>query len=373
MVMNIFWVLVAFLFTVVGSLVDFQDVISVPGDAGYPIAAVWTYLLPLVIGWLHVGSQLEAGQLRDALNDVHNMAYIATATEPVLATKVPTQAIKCSAELVDHFNADEKKTAPIFNYSRAFIWSQHTEYILKLYRHASAKAQEKVTVRRGGVWSSRTNGVVEAQDRIGSTEEVEQYCMEKPAALMAPVGPVFATEVFQRVFLAAILAHVLQWGTTGASILIHIFTPPKGFGCRALTYTIYGAAGTLSFWLLLLSSIFAHKARRQTEGQKRLFAKRFIGTIAALLRWTGKTIAVMNGLGILIACCMQFGGLYSNCFCSSNLFGGDPNGLVKFAGPNIKGSEVYGYWIGGITLAFGMSGVYAFAIYLATPMEQGLL
>ena len=218
MVMNIFWVLVTLLFTVVGSLVDFQDVITVPGDAGYPIAALWTYLLPLVIGWLHVGSQLKTDQLRDALEDGHNMAYIATATEPVLAAKVPNQAIKCSAELVDHFNADEMKTAPIFNYARVFTWSQHMGYVLNLYRHAAAKAQEKETVRRGGVWSSSANGVMEDRDRVGSAEEVVQYCMERPAAMVAPVGPVFATKVFQRVFLAAILAHVLQWGTTGASI-----------------------------------------------------------------------------------------------------------------------------------------------------------
>ena len=375
MIMNIFWVLVAFLFTVVGSLVDFQDVISVPGDAGYPIAAVWTYLLPLVIGWLHVGSQLEAGQLRDALNEAHNKAYVAAATEPILATKVPTQAIKCSAELVDHVNADEKKTAPIFNYARVFIWSQHTECILNLYRNAAIKAQQKKPVRDGIEWSSN-GGTMGAKDRTGSAAEVARYCTMDPGAVgstvapVSPMKPVFATEVFQRVLWAVILAHILQWGTTGASIIIHIFTPPKGFGCRVLTFTIYGVAGTLSFWLLLLSSILAHKARRQTEDEERPFTKRFIGSVAAFLRWMGKTIAIMNGLGILIACWMQFGGLYDNCFCSSTIFGGNPDGLVKFTGPDIKGSEVYGYWIGGTILAFLTSGLYAFAIYLATPMHQ---
>ena len=154
MVMNICWVLVAFLFTIVGSLVDFQDIISVPGDAGYPITAVWTYLLPLVIGWLHVGSQLEAGQLHDALNEAHNKAYVATISEPAPSTKIPnrsTQAIKCSTELIDHLNADQKKTAPIFYYARVFIWSQHTECILKLYQHAAVKAGRKEPVRRGRV------------------------------------------------------------------------------------------------------------------------------------------------------------------------------------------------------------------------------
>ena len=371
MVMNIFWVLVAFLFTVVGSLVDFQDVISVPGDAGYPIAAVWTYLIPLVIGWLHVGSQVEAGQLHHALDEAHRKAYVATAGEPISASQAGgrAQALMCSTELIDHVNADEKKTAPIFNYARVFIWSQHTEYILKLYRHAAAKAQNKEGVKYG----SRFSANLDPRHPAATTDEVVLYCMEKPTAAsgtVSPVIPVFATEVFQRVLFATALAHVLQWGTTGASILIHIFTPPKGFGCRALTFTLYGAAGTLSLWLLLLSSILAHSARRQANGQERRFAKMFIGCVAALLRWLGKTIAIMNGIGMLLACCMQFGGLYSNCFCSSDLFGGNKNGTVQFVAPDIKGSEVYGYWIGGITLAFGMSGMYAFAIYLATPMDH---
>ena len=403
MVMNIIWVLVAFAFVIVGSLVDFNDVISVPGDAGYPIAAVWTYLLPLVVGWLHVGSQLEAGQLDRALKDANHTAYVATAGAPAPATGIPP-VIEQSVEFIDHVNADEKKTAPIFNYARVFIWSQHAEYILGLWQRAAENARWKITVRRGGVWTSNEDSIND-EDRIGNEEEVVEYCMEKlrdVANLSPPLGPqhfpvpytprsfylttaapgdkeaaeadtptnsIFATEVFLRVAFAAILAHVLQWGTTGASILIHIFTPPKGIGCRALTFILYGAAGTLAFWLLLLSSILGHWTRRTNE-RSRSGVKLFTGYIAALTRWLGKFVAITNGLGILVACCMQFAGMYDNCFCSSTIFGGDPNGLVKFLDPNVKGSEVYGYWIGGITLAFGMSGLYASAIYLATPMSR---
>ena len=55
-----------------------------------------------------------------------------------------------------------------------------------------------------------------------------------------PEKPVFATGVFQRVAVASILALGLQWCTTGASVLIHIMTPPKGIGCRATTFIVYG-------------------------------------------------------------------------------------------------------------------------------------
>jgi hypothetical protein len=409
--MNIIWVLVAFLFTIVDSFVDFDNFLTVPGDAGYSIGAVWTYLLPVVVGWLHVGSQLEADHLHDALNDANEVAYVATASQPVLATRIPnrsTRAIEPSTKLIDYVNADEKKTAPIFNYSRVFIWSQHAQHILRLYEHAAARAERKITVHHGGIWASTDVDTIVAQDRTGNEAEVVHYCMEeqedvanvspRPGSLQFPVPqtpyatftmgppsdatkfdeetaeaalpmkPVFATEVFHRVAFAAVLALGLQWGTTGASLLIHMFTPPKGMGCRALTFLVYGSAGTVAFLLLLFSSILAHWARPQTPRGQRSGFKTLVGCIVAFMRWLGKTIAILNGLWILITCCMQFGGVYDNCFCSSTVFGGNPNGLVKLVDQDIKGSEVYGYWIGGIIMAFGVSILYTFAIYVATPM-----
>ncbi|KAF9645091.1 hypothetical protein BDM02DRAFT_3120763 [Thelephora ganbajun] len=431
MAMNIVWVLVAFVLTLVDSFADFSGFITVPGDAGYSIVSVWTYLLPIVVGWLHVGSQPEAGHLHDALDDAHHIAYVATASEPVLATQV-TRAIENSTRHIDHVNADEKKTTPIFNYARVFVWSQNAEDILRLYQHATAKADRRITVRRGGEWLSNGHGAGTILDsnRIGNEEEVIQYCMDepevpaspnpryslpqsptpltrystfppspKPSAITyanvdafaqrrvptmlskydeeapssevqtVPEKPVvFATEVFQRVIIATILALFLQWSTTGAPILIHLITPPKGFGCRALTFIIYGAAATLAFGLLLFSSIFAHLARRQSVREERSGLKTLIGHIATLMRWLGKLIAISNGIGILISCIMQFAGVYDNCFCSSTVFGGSPNGLVSFIDADVRGSQVYKYWIGGVTVAFGASGLYAFAIYVATPM-----
>ena len=408
--MNIIWVLVAFLFTIVDSFVDFDTFLTVPGDAGYSIAAVWTYLLPVVVGWLHVGSQLEADYLRDALNDAHEIAYVATASEPVLASRVTgpsTRAIEPSTRLIDHVNADEKKTAPIFNYARVFIWSQNAECVLRPYERAATKAGRGLTVRGGTRVSD--NDAITPQDRTGNEMDVIKYCMEeeeyvvepslRSSSLAAqypppfspysafsvrsasnsltkydeeateePLKPVFATEVFYRVVFAAVFALGLQWGTTGAAVLIHIFTPPKGVGCRALTFSLYGAAGTVSFCLLLCSSILAHLVRRQSIREKRSGLKQFIGCITTLMRWLGKTIAIVNGFGIVIACGMQFGGVYDNCFCSSTILGSNQDGLVKFVEDNIKGSEVYGYWIGGTVMAFAVSGLYSFAIYVATPM-----
>ena len=485
--MNIVWALVAFLLTIVDSFVDFDHFITVPGDAGYSIAIVWSYLLPLVIGWLHVGCQPYANYLSCALRNTHKTAYVAT-TEPVLATQVAgrsTHAIDLSTSH-DYVNADEKKTVPIFNYSRVFIWSQNAEHILKLYKNAAFKYDWMIPVRTGEKWMNNDN------DRTGNEAEVMQYCMvpfdpnlvygssqmptpltpypafplspetsaetsliartndnpyafadkrlpsapstydeeatpteapeepvcnssqipthltpypafplspepsaetsliartnENPAfahkrfpsapskydeeamSTEVPEEPVFATGVFLRVVSATILALGLQWGTTGASILIHLNTQPKGLGCRALTFVLYGAAATVAFLLLLFSSIISHLVRPQSAGQKRSGLNTLIGCIAAGTRWLGKLIAIMNGFGILLSCTMQFAGVYDNCFCSSMVYRGHSNGFISFIEEDVKKSEVFSYWIGGIVMGFGISGLYTFAIYVTTPM-----
>lgn len=432
--MNIIWVLIAFLLTIVDSFVDFDNFIAVPGDAGYSISAAWTYLLPLVVGWLYVGSQPEANHLRNALADAHRIAYVDTAAGPILAAQAigyeSTRAIEVSARHLDHVTADEKKATPVFNYSRVFIWSQHAEYILRLYERMG---DQRITMKHREERSNDGGSVLD-RGRVGSELDVVECRMDEPGvpvgpirkdssprfpppfspyspfpaspepsttslaagmyadtyasrrvpsgsskydeeastssaeARPAPEKPVFATEVFQRVALATFLALGLQWCTTGASILIHINTPPKGVGCRATTFLIFGVAATLAFFLFLLSSVLAHMVRRRSAREEQSVSKGFIGYVASFARWAGKIVAVANGFGILITCVMQFAGTYDSCYCSSTIFGGNPNGMVWFVDADVKGSEVYRYWIGGTIMAFGASGLYAFAIYIATAV-----
>jgi hypothetical protein len=118
--MNIIWVLVTFSLTIVDSFMDFDAFYTLPGDAGYSILAVWTSLLPLVVSWLLVGSQPGANHLHDTLNEAHDVAYMATASELVLTTQISgrsTRAIKPLTKHVNYTNDDEKETTPMFNYA----------------------------------------------------------------------------------------------------------------------------------------------------------------------------------------------------------------------------------------------------------------
>ena len=377
---GLLWVVLAASLTLMDSFLDFGHFITIPGAAGYSIVAVWSFLFPLVAGWLVVGYQRDANYIREALEGAHQIAYIATAAEPVLVARVtgrPVRGIEPSMSHIDYANADEGKTAPIFNYSRVFIWSQHAEHILRLYKHATNKANRGIAVRRRGKWVGNNN------DRVGNEAEVVKYCMEEHGAgadvyrrhpdgeasategQVVPVKPVFATEVFRRVAFATVLALGLQWFTTGAAIHVHLKTPPKGIGCRAMSFVVYGAAATVAFWILLFSSVLSHLARRQSIRGRRSCPEGFVGCIAMFTRWLGKSIAILNGFGLLGSSVMQFSGIYDNCFCSSTVFGGYPNGVVRFV-EDIKSSEVEGPWNLALVMAFVVSICYG-SIVSAPP------
>jgi hypothetical protein len=125
-------------------------------------------------------------------------------------------------------------------------------------------------------------------------------------------------------------------------------TPPSGMGCRALTFCIYGVMGTVVFFLMLASSILAHRARLRPNSNAACTAQGIEGFLAVLFRRAGKILGVINGLGIIAASTMQFAGVYDNCFCSASTFTGDPGRLLYLMDPtDISQSTVYKFWIGG--------------------------
>lgn len=247
---NILWVIIAFLFTIIDSLTDFSNFVAVPGDAGYALVAIYSFLIPLVVGWLNVGSQPEANHLKTGLEEANINAWVATLGEPTIAVTIsgqPCRAIEYAKRDVCRVQSDEKRTAPIFNYSRVFIWSQQAARILELYENASQKADQRITVS-GSDWILTDYGV-DRRNRAGGTEaQVVDYCMSSdplrysigsfrmPEAMLSAGSPetkfqsslpsyfcrrnarrtLWAPHVSDRVILAFILALALQWGSTGA-------------------------------------------------------------------------------------------------------------------------------------------------------------
>jgi len=374
---SICWATVSILLTLIDSLVDFASFYASPGDSGYAIAAIWSYLLPLVAGWFQIGSQPEAYHLRDALEEANSNAR--RVAIPSTRRRVASEVIgreRCAIEYAKHDvqrpQGDEKNATPIFNYSRVFIWSSQTEFMLHLYQNASAKAKGHITVD-GSDWDFEHP----ERNTVGSNIQVVKYCLGDSPGLdvihesqpMIAEGRyiVWAPRVTQRVLIATIFGLGVQWGTTTAAILIPVETPPTGFGCRSLTFAVYGILSTIVFILMLLSSFLSHKARPWLRYHKRPG----FNSMAYISRWMGKSIAVINGLGMLVSCILQLSGGYDNCYCNTTTFGGSVSSgtlTFYFGSYNFTSTTFYKVWIGGIALAISSCLSYLAAVYVASPM-----
>ena len=409
--------IVGFVWVVFATLLTIVDSFHGPPaeDVGYSIVASWTYLLPLIMGWLHVGSQPEPNHLRECMEGANQVAWVATdrkdrPTRAKNSTGRQTQAIELMKNTdVDRVRMDELRTVPVFNYARTFIWSLHAQHILWLMKNIAERAELQIPVDSygpgGGVmWVVGEGGGVANENRLGSKEQVIRYCTEPlthfeeglgtpgPAAppspmpsdghtLNAPATPLpvynprhevrrwsrWAAGVWKRVVLAVVFALSLQWGTVGAAVIIHYWKPPVGLGCRALSFLLYGAIGTLSMFFSLAASILAHISRPQDYPMRQLsLSQKYLGGVAVLCGYLGKALAFASGIGIMVICSFQSSGVYDNCYCASTTFDRGVHD-VAFTINYTIGSGTISAWINGLVLAFSTAVLFGFSIYLGTP------
>jgi len=163
----------------------------------------------------------------------------------------------------------------------------------------------------------------------------------------------WAAGVWKRVGLATGIALGLQWGTTGAGILIYYKMHPVGLGCRSTSLLVYAISGTVSFILLLTSSALAHLSRPRPGMEDRYSILRsFQETAAILSRWLGKALAVISGLRILVISLIQPLGVFNNCWCSTRTLD-RPGQFVAFMVGNFALEwGVFKVWVGGLIMAF---------------------
>ena len=400
-----------------------------PGDIGYSIAAIWTFLLPLIIGWLYVGCEPEPSHLRRALAAANREVWVSTEERghPVTMTcpkamefarasgvdakpdDVDPEADNLDVEAggVDLARNDELKPVPVFNYSRAFVTPMNADVVLRLLKNAAANAKREIPVGNsvgpGGipVWvPNDKEGNISHHNRIGTIAEVVEYCSRvlrlpkrnsgyvaqleiQPAdsevldttyplidqGLVVPSR--WAPGIWTRVVVASILALALQWGTAGAAVYIHYIAPPPGLGCRAFSFLLYGLAGTLSFLLLLASSILAHMSR-PLPGQvpTRSWSTTCQNAGATIFRWAGKCVAIVSAIGIVLACFFQVTEAFDNCYCTSTTFDKGRH-FVVFTGitfdPDYK---LIFLWITGQVVAFVVAILFGCSMYAGLPPRR---
>jgi hypothetical protein len=390
LMMNFVWAVVATFLTIVGSFAGVP-----PGDIGYGTVAIWLYLLPLIIGWLHVGSEPEPNHLRECLETADPEAWVATDQSPELVEIIGGhQAFEfAKAHEVPSANKDELKTTPIFNYSRAFVWSQNAERVVGMVKNAASNAKQRIAVGSSGgerdpVWINGERGNMADDNRVGTAVQVTEYCMKGPpshepgtpkTSVQSPQIPVlhmgprnssrWATGVRERVALATTLALGLQWGITGGAIIIHYFARPVGLGCRATAFLLYTVLSTTSFFFFLASSILAHMSRPLPE-QDRLPPRSLTFSRGAIIcRRLGKIVGVISAIAILTVCFFQAAGLFDICWCNSTTLDRG-RAYVVFHPMYVARSIISPFWIGGLAMASSATFLFGFSIYLGTPPRR---
>ena len=398
LVMSYILVIFSIILTVIDSFV------TRPSNSGYGIATVWSFLLPLVIGWLHIGCEPEPSHLRNSLAAANQNAWVASKdrAHPIEMTG-PMPIELAEPDDIDAARQDELKPVPVFNYSRAFVTPMTAEVVLRLTKNAAANARREIPVGNSveaGVlpWVKGKKGETLPENRVGTTAEVVAYSslvfqqprwnsgtvtpldIQSPEMSIATnpflehglVSPLrWAPGVWTRVLVASILALGLQWGTTGAAVLVHYIAPPPGLGCRAFSFLLYGLAGTTSFFLFLTSSILAHMSR-PLPGQvpARSWSHSFQETGAVVCRRLGKCISITSAIGIILVCFFQVTDAFDNCYCNSTTFDVGEH-FVIFSGINFTAdSRTLGFWITGLVVAFVTTIIFCISMYTGLPARR---
>ena len=354
------------------------------------MGTLWTWLIPVVVGWLWI-PVCSYDRLKAAIDKVNDLALVAAPEGPpqpgVLGdssdadgsrdTNAPRRAhdilhvaaIRMS-ERREVFTRDAARTAPVFNYARVWDWWPFVETIARAFEHADENAKKHLAVDgRKWILSEDKRIAVHRDNRTGTFEQVQVYCGLPASVEKEPVRPA-PSGIWKRVFIAAVFALGLQWGTTGPATMMAILTPTTGLGCRSGAYIIYGATSTMIWVSLLLSSYLAHFAKvRYDHGRPHSGISHVTVAkgLATFLRRLSIVAAGCNTIWVILACVFQFTDFYNTCYCNSSVLGRGGqlayNVIAAYDYPHIRAT-----WIGGFALAGGCAILYLF--FLGLMLER---
>lgn len=373
---------VAWLFTVSNGFIESRGDRLVANQLGS--GTLWLWLIPIIMGWITVGTQLGSDSIDEALRA--DVAY--RAREPPIGSEAsvtekgeqraivvrsglavqphrvqtnqaafevpPVTNLELPRWLGADIIGDEKREGPIFNYARVFTWWQlaqtiETALITTVNNIATGQtckpAEEKAVV---SLWKHDRRP---EENLAGDSYTTAHYCgldLTHGQILAYPEWGEITANVWKRVVIASFVAIFVQWGTTGPAVVIAYYTPTKGVGCRTGGYLLYGGLATLVWLLLQASMMLSHAAllryqrehrqapsmdfRRpsiaspalptsEPQGYERTTAHTVICGLAVSTRLLGKTIAIGNTIWLVLAALLQYTGVYDRCYCRGNQTG----------------------------------------------------
>ncbi|KAF2202003.1 hypothetical protein GQ43DRAFT_13404 [Delitschia confertaspora ATCC 74209] len=408
----------AWLFTVASAFLDSRGDRTVANQLSS--GTLWLWLIPVICGWVTVGTQNAHDSIEDALRA--DIAY--RSKEPPIADgsslteKTQQKGIRVRPALAvqphrhqtseaafevpseDNLDlprwlgadimGDEQRVGPIFNYARVFTWWQLAQTIqsalIKTVNNIEKGYMCKPSQGHTNTVSPQWNSDGKPEENLsGDSYTTAQYCgldINRGEILAYPKWHQITADVWKRIVVASIISLVMQWGTIGPGILIAYNTPTKGIGCISASYLVYGGLATLVWVLLTMSMIFSHavmlryqKEHRDapstdfrsrpttslTQAYERNTSHSVLCAFAVVTRLVGKTIAVLNALWLLTTSLLDYTGVYDRCYCRGNetSLGMAKGWVVLFKSEDDLSQYATSSWAGGVAISI----MFCVAIY----------
>ena len=308
---------------------------------------------------------------------------------------------------------DEQLKGPIYNYAKLFTWWQLASSVDgALYntldrvsngRACSTTHQQSILQQHNIPYQQTTpqqqatpqwNSNIPARDNlIGDIRETASFAgLDTRPILGYPKWIDIPSDIHMSILAASAAALFLQWGTTGGSFLIAYLTPTVGLGCRSTSYLFYGSLGTISWLCLLGSMLISHEVMLRYQEihvdnpsidfrlynnanspnhYERSWPHWFLCGAAVILRITGKTVAVVNTIWLILSSLLEFVGAYDNCWCNSNYFGmRDQGWAVLFKGTEDLTAAARLPWGGGLAMTLIVCSVVSLVFFFGSLEDE---
>ena len=382
---SIIWVITAFAFSIVNSLMALGENVNSNGQG---VGSLWLWLIPIIVGslWTPVCSY---DKLNIAIDKANDLAFVAALDSPPQVDGSPDINTPRRVSDISHaqavriykkkkvFTKDAARTAPVFNYSRIWEWSSAVETMARAFEHADGNARRHIPVnpRNAWVYLDDKHLANHRDNRTGTVAQVQAYCGFPVQGDREPTRTV-PSGMWKRLFIASVVALGLQWGTTASAAIVVIFTPTTGLGCRSGSYILYGIVSTIIWLALLLSSYLAHHAKvlhddNVTPGSG-FDSVSLAKSLATSLRRLSILAAGFNALYVILVCVFQFSSFYGTCYCNSSVLGRGSQHAYNIIAAGYDYNRTKAAWIGGAALGGGCVFLFLFFLHLVIEPFRGV-